>query len=77
MSNSIDIAVQSLGITQAELAKRLGVHRSVVTHWKKRGIPLKEVKHVSEVCGVPAHILSPEFFPRPVVVKASVAQQGG
>ena len=72
MVNPVQIVLESLGVSQSELANRLGVHRSVISAWKRRGaIPLKEVKLVSEISGVPAHILSPHFFPKPVAVKPS------
>lgn len=61
--NPIELALMSLGCTQTELAKRLGFKRATVSSWKKRGfIPVKQVRKVSEVSGIPAHVLCPEYF---------------
>ncbi len=69
MLNPVEIAMKSVGCSQSELARRLGVHRSVVSVWKRRGvIPIKAVPRLSSVTGVPPHILRPDFFPRPVEV---------
>ena len=73
--NPVELALQSLGCTQSELARRLGVGRAVVHAWKVReAIPVREVRRVSEVSGVPAHLLCPKFFPKPVEVPAPSQQ---
>lgn len=67
--NPVDVASRSLGVTQSELARRLGYSRARVSGWKRRGyIPVSEVKKVSEVSGVPCHLLDAEHFPKPVEV---------
>lgn len=65
----IELALESLGCSQSELARRIGVNHATVSIWKRRGhIPLAQVKKVAEVSGVPAHVLCPKYFPRPVTV---------
>ena len=50
--------------TRADIAKACGVTRQAVALWVLRNrIPLKYVKTVSEVCGIPCHKISP-YFPK-------------
>lgn len=66
MIDYVEVATQSLKCTQVALAKKLGVHRAVLTAWKKRkSIPLKMVKQFSDVTGIPCYVLSPKYFPAP------------
>jgi DNA-binding transcriptional regulator YdaS (Cro superfamily) len=70
MDNPVEMALLSCGCSQSELARRLGVNRTTVCQWKRRSeIPARNVLRVSEVTGVPAHLLSPKYFPRPTIVK--------
>lgn len=72
MSNPVELALESLRCNQSELARKLHVHKACISVWKKRqAIPLAHVKRVSEVSGVPAHLLCPEYFPAPIVIKES------
>ena len=63
--NPIVVAIDSLGCSQSDLARQLGVRRATVSVWKKRGfIP---VKKVAEATGIPAYVLCPEYFPAPTM----------
>lgn len=64
--NAIDLVTKSLGCSQSELARRLGVSTAVVSSWKRRGISLAMTKRVAEVSGVPAYVLNPDVFPNPM-----------
>ena len=65
-TNPVDLAIQSLGWSQTSLAKKLGVHRATVSAWKCRGfVPVKNVKRMADVTGIPAYVLCPEYFPAP------------
>lgn len=69
-TNPVELALASLGCSQSELARRLGISRNAVSLWKLRGkVPVEHVLLLSEVSGVPCHILSPKFFPKPVEVR--------
>lgn len=66
--NPIVIAIESLNCTQSDLARQIGVKRATVSIWKKRGfIPVRNVKKVAEVTGIPAYVLCPEYFPAQLV----------
>ena len=68
-TNPVELALASLDCTQSELARRLGLSRNAVSLWKLRGkVPVEHVLLLSKVSGVPCHILSPKFFPKPVEV---------
>lgn len=46
-----------LGITQAELAKRLGVHFSQVSRWEKKnykGVAVERIQEVIDALGIKA-----------------------
>ena len=55
MKNEIKAARLRLGITQDELAKRLGVTQAAISHWEK-GITFpttRQLPIVAEVLGIP------------------------
>ncbi len=67
--NPIVVAIDSLGCSQSDLARQLGVKRATVSVWKKRGfIPVRSVKKVAEATGIPAYVLCPEYFPAPTIL---------
>jgi predicted transcriptional regulator len=62
--NAVAAAVQASGGKVTDLAKALGVSHQAVSLWLKDGrIPLSRVVQVSEVTGIPKHVLRPEFAP--------------
>ena len=62
--NPIDVALQTIGGTQAQLAKLIGVTPAVVWNWKRRGyITQKYLKKAVEVTGLPANVLNPYVPP--------------
>ena len=68
--NPVLLALESLKCTQSDLARQLGVKRATVAIWKQRGfIPVRSVKKVSDVTGIPPYVLCPEYFPAPCVGK--------
>lgn len=62
--NPIDLAKTTLGCTQTELAKLLGVSTGLVSMWKIRGyITQRHLAKACEVTGLPPHLLNP-FVPK-------------
>lgn len=49
--NRIVVFRENLGITQAELGKKLGVTRSAVNSWE-RGLSIPQLKHVIEMARI-------------------------
>jgi DNA-binding transcriptional regulator YdaS (Cro superfamily) len=64
---ALEQAIASAG-SITELTKRLGIKDiAVVSQWRQRGqVPAKWAFPVSEVTGVPCHLLRPDVFPRKV-----------
>lgn len=50
------------GLTQRELADRLGIKQPSVSLWRKRGIPVERVPDIERVTGIPRSKLRPDFF---------------
>jgi hypothetical protein len=55
----------------APLAKALGVDRSTVSKWRTNGIPLNRVASVSDVTGIPRHVICPKLWDAPQTVQAA------
>lgn len=53
------------GTTQVQLAERLGVAQSVVARWEAESVGVKRVLLVSDVTGIPPHVLRPDVYPVP------------
>lgn len=61
--NPIDLACRQMQVSQAELARRLGVSAGRVSQWKARGqVSPKHVMQVVQLTGLPANLFNP-FFP--------------
>ena len=64
MSNHIQEAIDAAG-GQSALARLLGINRSSVNEWKKRGkIPPTRVLAVEKATGVSRYKLRPDLYPR-------------
>jgi DNA-binding transcriptional regulator YdaS (Cro superfamily) len=63
--NKVDMVIEAVG-GQNKLAERMNVSRQVVYAWTKTGIiPVRRVLKVSEVTGIPVHVLRPDIYPAP------------
>ena len=61
--NKVDLIIEAAG-NQTKLAEKLGVSRQVIHSWTITGvIPVRRVLKVSEVTGIPAHVLRPDIYP--------------
>lgn len=52
--------LKSRGMTLAELARRVNVHKATVTRWSKSIVPVDRVKEVERETGIPAQSLRPD-----------------
>lgn len=54
-------------ISLADFGSRLSppVDKSTVSRWVSRQVPAERVRHVSELTGIPFHLLRPDVFPGP------------
>lgn len=62
------IAVMDMlnGVSQGEVARRIGLTRQAVTYWCKVGrVPPEHVARVAEIIGLPCHVIRPDIFPAP------------
>lgn len=53
------------GMTQKELATKLGVKDPAITKWEKGRVPAERVLDVERVTGVPRHRIRPDLYPAP------------
>jgi DNA-binding transcriptional regulator YdaS (Cro superfamily) len=59
--NGLDVAIERAGGV-SKLAALLGLHQTVVSNWRSRGIPAKRCPEVERVTGVPRWVLLPDLF---------------
>lgn len=59
---AVDAAISAAG-GRAELARALDITSEAVRQWLENGeIPLRRIKEVSKVTGLPMHELRPDIF---------------
>lgn len=46
----------------SDLARRLGVHKSMVTRWAQKHIPPARVVDIEKATGIPREMLRPDIF---------------
>lgn len=56
----LDPAIKDAGSVDA-LAEKLGVARRTVFNWKRRGVPVDVLDHVSQRTGIPPRDLRPDL----------------
>lgn len=61
-SNVFDLIEKN--ISQAEIARQLGIKPMLVSNWKKRGIPANRVLDLERISGISRHLIDPLLYPR-------------
>lgn len=56
--------LKTVPMKPAELAERLGVHKSSVARWNERRVPAERLREVSAASGIPPEAIRPELFIR-------------
>lgn len=64
----IDRITKGRGVA-AKLAKQLGLHRTSVLGWRQ--VPVRHVRKVSEITGIPMHTLRPDVYASPSEAQAA------
>ena len=49
------------GLTQQQLADKLGVGQTLVSYWEQRGVSVRHVRKVAELTGIPVEELLPRL----------------
>lgn len=62
METNILPLLSARGIRRIDLAKALGVDKSLVTRWVQGRVPAERVADVERVTGIPRHELRPDIF---------------
>jgi transcriptional regulator with XRE-family HTH domain len=60
--DNIKLLIKSRGINLNQLARDIGVDKATVSRWCSKTIPAERVKRVSEITGIPRHVLRPDIF---------------
>jgi DNA-binding transcriptional regulator YdaS (Cro superfamily) len=67
MSKSLKLLLAERGLKLVDLARKVGVDKSVATRWAQRRVPAERVMQVEEVTGISRHSIRPDLFgPAPV-----------
>ena len=59
---SISQACAERSISKAEVARRIGVHRSCLTRWDRSRVPADRVIDVERAIGVPRERIRPDLY---------------
>tara|TARA_R110002111_G_scaffold170741_1_gene236426 strand:- start:1195 stop:1425 length:231 start_codon:yes stop_codon:yes gene_type:complete len=57
---------EALGLSQAALAKEIGVQDAAICKWEKGRVSVQMVLTVERITGIPRHLLRPDVYPAPV-----------
>ena len=63
MESPLALYRAAIGLTQAALAKDLGVQSPAVCKWERGRIPAERVLDVERATGIPRHRLRPDLYP--------------
>ena len=61
-TNDFRQLVEGRGLKLSGLADRLGVHRSTVTRWAQREVPVERLVEIERATGIPRQELRPDIF---------------
>lgn len=62
--NPVNLVLSVSGLTATQLAERLGIDKSNVSIWRKKGrIPPTWIGRLCEISGLPPCAISPDFPP--------------
>lgn len=62
MNASLTDLLKAKGLRHVDLARKLGVDKSMVTRWAQKTVPLTRVFDIERETGIPREELRPDFF---------------
>lgn len=62
MNASLTDLLKAKGLRHVDLARRLGVDKSMVTRWAQKTVPLTRVFDIERETGISREDLRPDFF---------------
>lgn len=62
MNTSLTDLLKAKGLRHVDLARRLGVDKSMVTRWAQKTVPLTRVFDIERETGISREDLRPDFF---------------
>jgi len=71
MRSKLYLLLEQRELRPIDLARRVGVDKSVVTRWAARRIPAERVLDIESATGIPRHELRPDIYPPPTTGAAA------
>lgn len=60
--NTLPSELSSRGLRQADLARLLGVEKSMVSKWARNRVPAERLVDIERLTGIPREVLRPDIF---------------